>query len=192
MPASAALGMIWTVSESGEELRVDPIQRHDASVPAIQGLRFRPLRIQIYNSPMILSRSMASKAKPGRKGIFSSFGSPAFSSDVGETRSFPPAPHDAVGVSGTLPNYGSASGSSSEFLIRSRQSAIGFQRRIPGIKRVGLHTGPMRLHKTAMPSPEIPERAFSFPSGPRALHGITPRMRGRRLGPLVHRCIGFR
>ena len=43
------------------------------------------------------------KAKPDCKGAPCSLGSPAFSSDVGETRSFPPAPHDAVGVSGTLP-----------------------------------------------------------------------------------------
>ena len=103
MPASAALGMICTVSEGGEELRVDPIQGHDASPPTIQGLRLISLRNPNSHSPMIFIRWMASKAKPDYKGIFGPFGSPAISNYVSEARSFPRAPHDAVGLSGSLP-----------------------------------------------------------------------------------------
>jgi hypothetical protein len=45
---------------------------------------------------------IAKKSKPVPKGISHSFGSPAFSMVMGETRDFARTPHDVVAVSGTL------------------------------------------------------------------------------------------
>ena len=48
------------------------------------------------------------KSKAGLRGLNCSFGSPAFSDGVGEIRSFPSAPHNAFGFSGTQVTSGAS------------------------------------------------------------------------------------